>query len=87
MLYFDIFKFGLYVESLIWNSSFKWPTVSLESVLHVRMRTPTSFARDRPTNMASYWAWLLEVLKAKCNDFSMSIWLGPSRTMSMLVPL
>jgi len=67
---------------LIWNSSFRWPTVSLESVLHVSVLTPTSRARDRPARMASYSAWLLDVLKAKWRDFSMRMSLGPSKTMS-----
>jgi len=39
--------------SLIWNSSFKCPTVSLESVLHVSVLTPTSRARERPVRIAS----------------------------------
>ena len=55
---------------MIWNSSFKWPTVSLESVLHLSDLIPTSRARDKPARMASYSAWLLEVLNAKCKDFS-----------------
>ena len=45
--------------------------MSLESVLHVSVLTPTSLARDRPTRMTSYSAWLLEVLKAKWRDFLM----------------
>jgi len=64
---------------LIWNSSFRWPTVSLESVLHVSVLTPTSRARDKLARMASYSAWLLDVLKAKWRDFSMRMSLGPSR--------
>jgi len=71
---------------LIWNSSFKWPTISLESVLHVNDLTPTSWARDKPARMALYSAWLLDVLKAKWSDFSMRISLGPSSTMSAPVP-
>jgi len=43
--------------------------VSLESVLHIGEHTPTSCASDRPARMASYSAWLLKVLKAKCRDF------------------
>jgi len=69
---------------LIWNSSFKCPTVSLKSVLHVRNLIPTLWARNRPTRMASYSTWLLEVLMAKCRDFSMRMSLGPSSTMSGL---
>ena len=60
--------------------------MSLESFLHTSERTPTSRASDRPTRMASYSAWLLEVLKVKCMDFSMRMWLGPSRTIPALVP-
>jgi len=67
--------------SLIWNSSFRCPTVSLESVLHVNVLTPTLQARERSARMASYSAWLLDVLKAKWRDFSMRISLGPSNTM------
>ena len=54
---------------MISNSSFRWPTVSLESILHVSDLIPTSRARDKPARMALYSAWLLEVLKAKCRDF------------------
>ena len=61
--------------------------MSLKSVLHTRLRTPTSRANDNPARMASYSAWLLEVLKAKCKDFSMRIWLGPSRIISAPTPL
>jgi len=71
---------------LIWNSSFRWPAVSLESVLHVSDLTPTSRARDKPARIASYSAWLLDVLKAKWRDFSMRISLGPSSTMSAPTP-
>jgi len=71
---------------LIWNSSFRWPTISLESVLHVSDLTPTSRARDNPARMASHLAWLLDVLKAKWRNFSMRISLGPSRTMSAPAP-
>jgi len=71
---------------LIWNSSFRWPTISLESVLHVSDLTPTSRARDKPTGMASYSAWFLNVLKAKWRDFSMRILLGPSSTMPTPAP-
>ena len=67
---------------MIWNSSFKWPTVSLESVLHVSVLTPTSQARDRPARMASYSTWLLYVLKVKWRDFSMRMSVGPSKTLS-----
>ena len=63
---------------MIWNSSFKWPIVNLESVLHVSDFTPTSRARDKPARMALYSAWLLDVLKAKWRDFSMRMSLGPS---------
>jgi len=72
---------------LIWNSSFKWPTVSLELVLHVSDLTPTSRAKDKLARMASYTAWLLDVLKAKWRDFLMRISLGPSSTMSAPAPL
>ena len=72
--------------SLIWNSSFRWPTVSLESVLHVKDLMPTSRAKDRPARMASYSSWLLDVLKAKWRDFTMRISLGPSNTMPTPVP-
>ena len=58
----------------------------MESVLHMSDLTPTSRARDKPTRIASYSAWLLDVLKAKWRDFSMRILLGPSRTMSALAP-
>jgi len=61
--------------------------VSLESILHTRLRTPTSRSNDNPVRMASYSAWLLEVLKAKCRDFSMRIWLGPFRTIPAPPPL
>jgi len=61
--------------------------VSLEFVLHTRLRTPTSCANDNPTRMTSYSAWLLEVLKAKWRDFSMRIWLGLSRTILAPTPL
>jgi len=71
---------------LIWNSSFRWPTMSLESVLHVSVLTPTSQARDRPARMALYSAWLLDVLKAKFRDFSMRMSLEPSKTMSVPTP-
>jgi len=71
---------------LIWNSLFKWPIVSLTSVLHVSDLIPTSRARDRPARMASYSAWLLEFLKAKCRDFSMRMSLGPSSTMPAPTP-
>jgi len=71
---------------LISNSSFRWPTVSLESILHVSDFIPTSRARDKPARMASYSAWLLEVLKAKCRDFLMRMLLGPSSMMSAPVP-
>jgi len=54
----------------------------LESVLHVSDLTSTSRARDRPVSMASYSAWLLDVLKAKWRDFPMRMSLGPSRKMS-----
>ena len=74
------------MRSLIWNSSFRWPTVSLESVLHVKDLTPTSRDKERPTRMASYSACLLDVLKAKWRDFSMRISLGPSNTMSAPAP-
>jgi len=39
--------------------------VSLESVLHVSVLTPTSRARERPARIASYLAWLFDILKAK----------------------
>ena len=39
---------------MIWNSSFRWPIVSLESVLHVSVLTPTSRERGKPAKMASY---------------------------------
>jgi len=71
---------------LIWNSSFKWPMVSLESVLHVNDLTPTSRARDKSARMASYSTWLLDDLKAKWKDFLMRISLGPSSTMSASAP-
>jgi len=71
---------------LILNSSFRSPTVSLESILHVSDLIPTSRARDKPARMASYSAWLLEVLKAKCRDFLMRILLGPSSMMPAPVP-
>jgi len=71
---------------LIWNSSFKWPTVSLESILHVSVLTPTLRARDRPARMASYSTWLLDILKAKWRDFSMRMSLGPSKTMPAPAP-
>ena len=61
--------------------------MSFESVLHTRLRTPTSSANDNPARMASYSAWLLEVLKAKCRDFSMRIWLGPFRRIPAPTPL
>jgi len=70
----------------MWKSSFKWPTLSLESVLHVSDLTPTSRARDKPTRMASYSAWLLDVLKAKWRNFSMRISLGPFSTMPAPAP-
>ena len=60
--------------------------MSLESVLHVSVLMSTSWARDRPTRMASYSAWLLDVLKAKSRDFSMRMSLGPSKTMSAPFP-
>jgi len=72
--------------SLIWNSSFRCPTVSLESVLHVNILTPTSRARERPTRMASYSAWLFDVLKEKWRGFSMRMSLGPSNTMPAPTP-
>ena len=72
--------------SLIWNSSFRWPTVSLELLLHVSILTSTSQARDKPARMALYLAWLLDVLKVKWRDFSMRMSLGPSRTISTLAP-
>jgi len=72
--------------SLIWNLSFRCPIVSLKSVLLVNVLTPTSRARERPTRMASYSAWLLDVLKAKWRDFSMRMSLGPSNTMPAPVP-
>jgi len=72
--------------SLIWNSSFRYPTVSLESVLHIIVLTPTSRARERPTRMASYSAWLFDVLKAKWRDFSMRMSLGPSNMMPAPAP-
>jgi len=71
---------------LIWNSSFKWPTVSLELVLHVSDLIPTSRARDKSVRMASYSTWLLEVLKAKCRDFLMRMSLGPSSMMPTPAP-
>ena len=71
---------------MIWNLSFKWPTVSLESVLHVSNLIPTSRARDKSARMTSYSAWLLEVLKAKCKDFSMRMSLGPSSKMPAPAP-
>ena len=43
--------------------------MSFESVLHMSALMPTSRARDSPTRMASYSAWLLEVLKAKWTNF------------------
>jgi len=43
-------------------------------------------ARDKPVRMASYSAWLLDVLKSKWRDFSMRISLGPSRTMPAPAP-
>ena len=72
--------------SLIWNSSFRWPIVSLESVLRVKDLTPTSRSKDRLARMASYSAWLLDVWKAKWRDFSMRISLGPSNTMPAPAP-
>ena len=60
--------------------------MSLESVLHVSVLTLTSQVRDRPTRMASYSAWLVDVLKAKWRDFSMRMSLGPSKTMSTSAP-
>ena len=72
--------------SLIWNSSFRWPIVSLESILHVNDLTPTSRARDKPARMALYSTWLLDVLKAKWREFSMRISLGPSNTMPAPAP-
>jgi len=45
---------------------------------------PTSRASDNLVRMALYPAWLLEVLNAKCRDFSMRMWLGPSRTISTM---
>jgi len=71
---------------LIWNSSFRWPIASLESVLHVSILTLTSRARDKPAKMASYSAWLLDVLKAKWRDFLMRMSLGPSRTILTPAP-
>jgi len=35
------------------------------AVLHVNFLTPTSRARERPARIASYSAWLFDVLKAK----------------------
>jgi len=61
--------------------------MSLVSILHTKERISTSRVSDNPTRMASYSAWLLEVLKAKCRDFSMRMWLGPSRTISIFTPL
>jgi len=61
--------------------------VSLESVLHMRVRIPTLHASDNLARMASYSAWLLEVLEIKCRDFSMRIWLGTSRTIPAPAPL
>ena len=55
-------------------------------VLHVKVLTPTSRASERPAKMASYSAWLLDVLKAKWRDFSMRISLGPSNTMPTPTP-
>jgi len=72
--------------SLIWNLSFRYPTVSLESVLHINILTPTLRARERPARMASYSTWLLDVLKAKWRNFSMRISLGPSNTMPAPAP-
>jgi len=80
------YLFSARTGSLIWNSSFRWPTVSLESVLHVKVLTPTSRAREKPERMASYSAWLLDVLKAKWRDFSMKISLGPSSTIPAPAP-
>ena len=60
--------------------------MSLESVFHVKDLTPTSRAKDRLARMASYSAWLLDVLKAKWRDFLMRISLGPSNTMLALAP-
>jgi len=54
--------------------------------VHVKDLMPTSRARERPTRMASYLAWLLDVLKAKWRDFSMRISVGPSNTMSAPTP-
>ena len=56
-------------------------------LLHMRVHIPTSCANDSPARMASYSAWLLEVLKAKYIDFSMRIWLGPSSTIPSCAPL
>ena len=61
--------------------------MSLESILHTSERTPTLCANDRLARMASYSAWLLKVLKEKCRDFSMRIWLRPSRTILAPAPL
>ena len=71
---------------MIWNLSFRWPMVSLKTVLHVSDLTPTSRAMDNPARMASYSAWLLDVLKAKWRDFLMRISLGPSSTMLAAAP-
>ena len=60
--------------------------MSLESVLHIRDLIPTLRARDRSARMASYSAWLLEVLKAKCRDYSMRMSLGPFSTMPAPAP-
>ena len=61
--------------------------MSLESILHIRERIPTSRASDNPARMALYSAWLLEVLKAKYRDFSMRMWLGLSRAIPTPTPL
>jgi len=58
--------------SLIWNLSFRLPTVSLESVLHVNLLTPTSRARERPARMASYSAGLFDVLVIS----ALEVWLS-----------
>ena len=54
--------------------------------MHTKERTPTSRTNDRPARMTSYSDLLLEVLKAKGRNFSMSMWLGPSKTIPTPAP-
>ena len=60
--------------------------MSLESIIQITCRAPTSLSNISLARIASYSTWLFDVLNAKGRDFSSNIWLDPSRTMLAPAP-